>query len=108
MKRLYLKATGIDDEGAELLASSLENNTKLRVLDLDENNITERGYIAILKIVVEVSSIENTYNSNNTLSCEFDNARASNTMKLINCACWENRVCSTPEAAGRAKVSEVN
>jgi len=104
LKCLYLKATGIDDEGAELLASSLENNTKLRVLDLDDNNITERGYIAILKIVVDVSSIENTYNSNNTLSCEFDNARASNTMKLINCACWENRVCSTPRAAGRAKV----
>ena len=40
----------IDDEGAELIASSLENNTKLKRLDLQSNGITQRGIGAFLKL----------------------------------------------------------
>jgi len=69
LKCLDLCGTCIDDEGAELLATSLKNNTKLQVLDLNHNyNITERGYKAFLTLLVDVSSIENTYNSNHTLT----------------------------------------
>ena len=64
---LHLDGTGIDDEGAELLAASLENNTKLHTLCLQGNNITERGYKAFLKVMIDIRSIENTYNSNHTL-----------------------------------------
>ena len=64
---LHLDGTGIDDDGAELLATSLENNTKLHTLYLRGNNITERGYKACLKVLIDIRSIENTYNSNHTL-----------------------------------------
>ena len=79
---LHLGDTGIDDEGAEIIASSLKHNTKLRTFLLEEshrrasdnpassqtrNNITERGYKAFLKLIFDVSSIENMYKSNHTL-----------------------------------------
>lgn len=56
------------DEEVELLVDSLKHNTKLTTLDLQRNNITVRSCNAILKLMVDVSSIESTYNSNNTLS----------------------------------------
>jgi len=68
LKHLYLSGTGMGDEDAELLATSLENNTKLHSLYLYDNSITKRGYKAFLQLLVDVSSIENTYNSNHTLN----------------------------------------
>ena len=66
---LDLNNIKIDGEGAEIIANSLKHNTKLESLDLDGNSkITERGFKAFLKILTDVSSIENTYNSNHTLT----------------------------------------
>ena len=64
---LDLENTNIDDDGAEILAASLKNNTKLEELNLQINNITNKGREAFLKLLVDVSSIDNTYKSNNTL-----------------------------------------
>jgi len=55
---LYLNNTGMGDEEVELLATSLKRNTKLKVLGLQDNNITEKGCRALLKLLVDVSSIE--------------------------------------------------
>ena len=69
LEGLNLDRTGINDEGVALLATSLENNTKLKELSLRWNNIKEgEGNLAFLKLLVDISSIENTYNSNHTLS----------------------------------------
>ena len=68
LKYLYLDNTGIDDDGAELLANSLKLNAKLKELVLSRNNITKRGHTVFLKLLNDVSSIESTYNSNHTLN----------------------------------------
>jgi len=70
LETLNLDNTGINnisDEGVELLVNSLKNNTTLRTLYLRQNVINRRGYQAILKLLIDVSSIENTYTSNHTL-----------------------------------------
>jgi len=108
LRHLYLNDTGIDDEGTEILAAALKHNTKLRILDLQWNNITGRGGIALLKVLVDVSSIENTYNSNHSLiSCYITNNTSTRKVKsLINSACDMNQKCrwTASEASGRAKV----
>jgi len=68
LKHLYLQNVGIGDEEAELLATSLKHNTKLDYLIMTNNNFTERGKGAFLKLLLDASSIENTYNSNHTLN----------------------------------------
>ena len=109
LTHLYLQYTGIDDEGAEILAAALNHNNKLGYLDLGgQNFIAERGYKALLKVLVDVSSIENTYNSNNTLSTcaigyDFNNTSIRRLKVLINSACTENRR-RNPDGIGRAKV----
>jgi len=70
LETLNLDNTGINnisDEGIEILVNSLKNNTTLRTLYLRQNVINRRGYQAILKMLIDVSSIENTYTSNHTL-----------------------------------------
>ena len=68
LKRLSLPEVGIDDKGAEVLADSLKQNTTLKTISLNYNNgMTEIGCLAFLKLVNDVSSIDNTYNSNHTL-----------------------------------------
>ena len=78
LKYLNLENTGIGDDEAGILAISLKRNTKLEMLALQENNITKKGLSVFLKLLVDVSSIENTYNSNHTLSsCIIDAHDAS-------------------------------
>ena len=67
LKFLCIPHTGIDDEGVEIIVNSLKHNTKLRALCLSGNNISERGGRALLKLLIDIRSIENTYNSNHTL-----------------------------------------
>jgi len=126
---LDLSDTGMGDEEAELLATSLKNNTKLRTFCLENpqrdnppspqtrNNITERGYKAFLKLTFDVSSIENMYKSNHTLralylpECSFRQECKHKSNKS-----WYSKhgdsiiidslfgINSDPGAAGRAKV----
>ena len=108
LEELYLIETDIDDEGVEMIANSLKNNTKLGTLDLQRNTIKDRGCSAILKLVVDMTSIESTYNSNCTLTkCSIGDSNTSIRLKsLIWGACRLNikSINSTPEAVGMSKV----
>ena len=78
------------DEEAELLATALKHNTSLKELHLSNNNgITERGHVAFLKLLNDVSSIENTYNSNHTLrECKLiGHFSRSKLQAFVNSAC---------------------
>ena len=91
LETLNLDRTGIDDEGVEILMASLKHNTTLRTLYLrvSENYITIRGYQAILKLLIDVSSIDNTYTSNHTVEELFLPTRLSS--RHINFALSKNR-----------------
>ena len=65
------------------------------------NNITERGKDAFLKLLVDVSSIKNTDNSNHTLTTlTIDDKLHSH----LESALHINKTSKNSEAAGRAKV----
>jgi len=75
LTHLCLVSTGMGDEEAEILADSLKDNTTLKELNLgnsnknlgNNNNMTRRGRLALLKLMVDISSVESTYKSNHTL-----------------------------------------
>ncbi|EJK66341.1 hypothetical protein THAOC_12749 [Thalassiosira oceanica] len=67
LEYLYLSQSNIGDDGTAILADSLRNNQSLVLISLGNNNITERGWNAILSILCDTSSINATYNSNHTL-----------------------------------------
>lgn len=62
LTELDLEYNNINDEGVELIAASLKENIALEILRLEnKNDIAEKGHVALLKLVNDVSSIENTY-----------------------------------------------
>mmetsp|Transcript_19249 Transcript_19249/g.35981 ORF Transcript_19249/g.35981 Transcript_19249/m.35981 type:complete len:526 (+) Transcript_19249:523-2100(+) len=67
LRILYLDSNDIGDEEAEILADSLRHNTALTRLWLGGNKFKEVGLRAFLKLLNNVSSIEQTYKSNHTL-----------------------------------------
>ena len=101
LTELYLENNGIDDEGAEILASSLKHNTKLHTLHLDENNITKKGCQAFLKILIDVS-IESMYNSNHTLT-DFNSDKYDGSGYILS-ALQINRSNRNPTTAARGKI----
>ena len=105
LKHLSLNNTDMGDQEAEMIASSLKRNTKLEELDLIRSNITGRGCLAFFKLLNDVSSIDNTYNSNHTLN-KVDLAEyvTSALLDSISEACIENRRGSNPNSIGRSKV----
>ena len=105
LTEVLLLGTGMGDEEAELLATSLKHNTTLESLYLQNNNITEKGKRAFLKLLVDVSSIESTYNSNHTLT---DTKDPNQIQSLINSACKMNlnKQYESSHSADRAKVIE--
>ena len=80
----------------------LTNNTKLNSLHLD--NITERGFRAFLKLLVDVSSVESTYSSNHTLTTLILSNAETSMSRYIDSAAKLNKVHQSFHAAGRAKV----
>ena len=111
LRGVYLNNTGMGDEEAELLVTSLKHNTKLELITLAHNEgITERGHVAFLKLLNDVSSIESTYHSNSTLTTcivssyssysEVRRGEKTEVLKLIEAACNDNRSID----AGKAKV----
>ena len=65
---LHLPGNMIDDEGVGVLVDSLQNNTSLRELYLQENDgISKQGKVMLLKLVNDISSINATLQSNHTL-----------------------------------------
>ena len=68
LEYLYLEYNKIDDDGVEILVNALQTNSSLTYLDLRENDeISKRGVIMMLKLVNDISSIEATLQSNHTL-----------------------------------------
>jgi len=67
LEHLSLRETGIKDDEAEIIAQSLKNNTSLKNLILEGNEINELGCGAFLKLLLDISSINGTYTSNHTL-----------------------------------------
>jgi hypothetical protein len=57
----------ISDKGIKLLAKGLKSNTCLQSLHLQGNDITEIGWITILKLTCNTSTIDATKQSNHTL-----------------------------------------
>ena len=123
LQTLVLINTGIDDSKALKIAAALRQNTTLISLHLNENSFGERGLLAFLKLLNDVSSIEKTYmmRSNHTV-CEiignvddpnsfgnFDAHSADNPNREIkNCInealLINRRYDRSPHAAGGAKV----
>ena len=66
---LHLDDNSIDDETVKILSGSLTNNTKLRRLYLDGNNITASGWMSLLELVCDTSSITAVKDSNHTIYC---------------------------------------
>jgi len=109
---LFLDNTGMGDEEAEILATSLKHNTKLKILSIANNNITERGKGAFLKLLVD-ASFEHVYNSNHTLISltlidltldVLGITRNDETDRHIKSALNMNETNRNYEATGRAKV----
>ena len=96
----------LDDDEAEIIAASLKHNTELKQLNMIQNSITTRGCRAFLKLVNDISSIENTYNCNHTLSaCGIAEHVTSDLLESIGEACRDNSSRSaSPHAAGRDKI----
>lgn len=68
LAELQITSNGISNEGAVILANSLANNTKLKQLFLDRNQIDSRVEDVYIKLLCNTSSVNDTYNSNHTLS----------------------------------------
>ena len=107
LKVLNLDFNDIDDEGAEILTASLKHNNSLKHLSLIGNNILEeKGCLAFLKLLIDVSSIESTYNSNHTLTnlvfpyCS--GSQAETITMHIGSAISTNR--NSPDSAGKTKI----
>ena len=105
LTNLFLIGMSLDDDEAEIIASSLKHNTKLEQLNMIQNSITTRGCRAFLKLVNDISSIENTYNCNHTLRvCGLAEQHVtSDLLESIREACWDNR-SDSPHAVGRDKI----
>eukprot|EP00985_Skeletonema_marinoi_P026557 scaffold20692_cov147-Skeletonema_marinoi.AAC.7 len=68
LKSIFLDGNDIDDDGAEILADALQNNTSLECLHLGRNHkMTSKGGGIMLKLVNDISSIKATMQSNHTL-----------------------------------------
>ena len=107
LSNLNLTHTGMGDDDAELLATSLENNIKLNTLDLRGNSIAERGERAFLELLVDVSSVQSTYNSNHTLTkLWLPRAETTTMISHIDSAVQLNKLRYSSHAAGRGKVIE--
>jgi len=108
LKNLYIINTGMGDEEAKIIASSLKHNSTLELLYFDRNNITKKGRAMFLELLINVSSIESIYTSNHTLTeCDSIIEHSDDEIQLwINKACGVNEVgrSSNAHAVGREKV----
>ena len=68
LTRLYLNGNEIGDEGVAILVDALQNNATLKRLEVNENGISQKGEVMLLKLVNDISSIEATLRSNHTLT----------------------------------------
>eukprot|EP00984_Skeletonema_dohrnii_P018306 scaffold8528_cov85-Skeletonema_dohrnii-CCMP3373.AAC.2 len=105
LKSLFLDGNDIDDDGAEILADALQNNTSLECLHLGRNHkMTSKVGGIMLKLVNDISSIKATMQSNHTLETivlpELDDIYCTST---IYDALRINKMCF-PTRAAKLKV----
>ena len=102
---LDISKTGAGDEEAEILATALKRNTKLTSLLFLCNIITKKGAISLSKALLDMSSIDSTYNSNHTLTkfwlSSLTHSLGLEMHSLIDDVCDENKNSSNP---GMSKV----
>ena len=103
LKTLFLRDTGLGDQEAEIIAKSLQENTKLETLHVT-NRTAGKGLGVFLKLLVDVSSIGKTYKSNHTLMKVYTNS--VEIQSLVDKACLMNKNNNHSHAAGRAKITE--
>jgi Ran GTPase-activating protein (RanGAP) involved in mRNA processing and transport len=58
IKRLVLDGCGIDDEGFVALVSALEMNERLLFLSLEDNEIGERGFLALARSLPNIKGLQ--------------------------------------------------
>jgi hypothetical protein len=107
---LHLFNNKIGDDGIETLVNALHRNSTLRELDLEGNDgISKRGKLSLLKLVIDISSIEATLQSNHTLrEIKFANSKVYDTIqRLIDRAVDIAITSYSPEDAGREKVRQI-
>ena len=69
LRALNLGKNKISDDGVTALVGALQSNATLNKLDLEGNGgISKRGKLSLLKLVIDISSIEATLQSNHTLT----------------------------------------
>eukprot|EP00984_Skeletonema_dohrnii_P009227 scaffold3521_cov151-Skeletonema_dohrnii-CCMP3373.AAC.9 len=105
---LWLFHNKIDDDGVEILVDALQSNTSLKTLNLRENNgISDQGKISLLRLVIDISSIGATLQSNHTLHNIGISSLSSSMHRLIQHTVAVNQgFVSDPESVGREKVIE--
>ena len=69
LQSLNLHKTGMADDDISLITRALKRNRSVEELDLSENDCGEEGYRSILKMMVDISSIKATFESN-TFLCD--------------------------------------
>ena len=114
LESLSLNNNQIDDNGVEILVDALQNNTSLKQLYLFGNpEISNSGEMMLLKLVNDISSIEATLRSNQTLGYIYfrENISADPVDKIqqqINVATRINvKSQNDPDGAGKAKVIQI-
>lgn len=110
----------IKDAGVAGLATSLQNNTTLKDLDVANNYVSDQGKIILLKLVIDVSSIKATLQSNHTLKNlvvdrkdadedddENEDENEITIQELIDDAVEINSGVYVPEDAGKEKIYQL-
>jgi hypothetical protein len=91
LKNLDLAYNEVDDDGVEILVGALKNNSSLKKLDLRGNDdISSHGQTMLLELVNDISSIEATLQSNQTLAGLYIDDNIEEIQQYINFACQCN------------------
>ena len=67
LTELGLGKNKLHDTDLELLAGAIKSSNTLTYLDVENEELTERGHLAILKCLLDMSSLEATVKSNHSL-----------------------------------------
>ena len=68
---LTLRGNQLDDNDAIAIATALKYNTKLRALDLTDNNISKSGWTALRKVEFDDTSLNSAADSNHTCAIKY-------------------------------------
>ena len=112
IKKLYVNRCNIGDEGARIIAATLERNTSLLYLELETNHIRKGGLAAVLKILNNIETVKATYESNHVIKRISLKGNPLQCLEAINyCHCIESTLKLNQQydgedrhRVGRAKV----